>query len=768
MKTQLLAVVVCASAIGLAIGDSPLAKGRPERTFKRVGTFANYHNVGIGETTVSEIVAATANGRLLVYTDSPGNRIGFIDISNPSSPQAAGVLDVGGEPTSVDVLGNRYVLVAVNTSPSLIAPSGRLKVYDLTTMTEAADHFLPGQPDAIKLSPNGQYAAVAIENERDEDVEVDGVEGGLPQFPAGLLVVVRTQGPPAGWSLTQVALIGLAAYAPSDPEPEFVDVNDKNQAVVSFQENNHLAIVDLASGTIVNHFPAGAVDLEHIDADETTDVIALDDALDGVPREPDAVTWIGRDLFATANEGDLFGGSRGFSIFDTAGNVVFDSGNSFEHLAVRSGHYPESRSANKGTEPESIEYASFGPDRLLFVGSERGSFIAVYDVDGSGQPTFRQLLPAPLGPEGVLAIPNRNLLVVSGEEDDGPRGVRSTVMLYELTAGGATYPQILSADDDNGFPIPWSALSGMTSTADENRLLAVWDSYYDDSLIFTVDVSSTPARILDSLTITGGSGDYDPEGITIAPDGSYWIASEGNAGSRRNRLLKVDPLTGALLVEIGLAPEVEACRVASANRGTLGSGFEGVAAVDDGVSPAGYRLYVAQQRGWDYTTPECEALDDDAGGLNALGEPNWTRIWIYDPHTGIWDHFLWELQILPAGTSWVGLSEITYVPATNSLVLIERDNRTGDFAVLKTLVSVDVGAAADGVAAADKTVYDMLPDLKATNGWVTDKPEGIAITWTGETFMVTDNDGVEDWSGETWFLKLGNVWDLFSIRSDSE
>jgi hypothetical protein len=26
---------------------------------------------------------------------------------------------------------------------------------------------------------------------------------------------------------------------------------------------------------------------------------------------------------------------------------------------------------------------------------------------------------------------------------------------------------------------------------------------------------------------------------------------------------------------------------------------------------------------------------------------------------------------------------------------------------------------------------------------------------------VTDNDGVEDWSGETWFLSLGRYWRLF-------
>jgi hypothetical protein len=28
-------------------------------------------------------------------------------------------------------------------------------------------------------------------------------------------------------------------------------------------------------------------------------------------------------------------------------------------------------------------------------------------------------------------------------------------------------------------------------------------------------------------------------------------------------------------------------------------------------------------------------------------------------------------------------------------------------------------------------------------------------------FVVTDNDGVDGWSGETWFLRLGRYWQLF-------
>ena len=38
------------------------------------------------------------------------------------------------------------------------------------------------------------------------------------------------QGGPARWSLRTVALTGLADVAPEDPEPEYVDINKRDQA----------------------------------------------------------------------------------------------------------------------------------------------------------------------------------------------------------------------------------------------------------------------------------------------------------------------------------------------------------------------------------------------------------------------------------------------------------------------------------------------------------------------------------------------------------
>ncbi len=743
-----------------AIASTAYAEGfrGADKTFERIASFSVYtNNVDRSEETVAEIIDVSRNGKTLIYTDAETQRLGFIDIRKPDRPRPRGTVSLPGEPTSVSVAG-RFALVGVNTSDSFTHPSGVLAVVHIRRQEIVATLPLAGQPDSLKVSPDGRYAAVVIENERDEDIVVNGVEGGLPQLPAGLLQIVDLKGPPRRWKIRDVALTGLAALGGSDPEPEFVDVNEDNLAVVTLQENNHLVVVDLKTGKIVNDFGAGAVTLDGVDGTEDG-VIILNETLTDVPREPDAVAWVGPYAFATANEGDFLGGSRGFTVFGVGGRVRFDSGTSYEELAVRHGHYPEDRSENKGSEPEAVEFGQYKGDNLLFVASERGSFVAVYELGLLGRPKkLVQFLPTCLGPEGLLAIPERNLFVVSCEVDDPEFGVRATVTIYERSADEVVYPQILSANDASGKPIPWSALSGMVGTGDGDELLAVWDSFYSESRIFTIDASNSPAVITDALTINGGTGNFDPEGIAIAPDGTYWIASEGNgSGSRANRLLQVNATTGAVIAEIGLPADIEACRAASTNRGSLGGGFEGLAVVPEN---GGYKVFVAQQRGWDYTTADCEAKDDDPAGVN-MGEPTDTRIWIYEPTTGTWSSVAWALEPVPANASWVGLSEITRLP-NGEFLLIERDNRTGDFAQLKTVVKVDLLGDADGrIDRADKEVLDILPVLREGNGWITDKPEGLAVGADGSVFLVTDNDGVDDWSGETTFVNLGKYSRLF-------
>lgn len=119
----------------------------------------------------------------------------------------------------------------------------------------------------------------------------------------------------------------------------------------------------------------------------------LNESQPGWLREPDAAQWIDNDYFTTAHEGHMDGGSRGRTIFNKNGRVVYESRPSFEHVLVEIGHDPDKRYDSKGVEPESIETTMFGTTTIVFVGAEWGPIVGVYDVTDLGKPVPRQLLP---------------------------------------------------------------------------------------------------------------------------------------------------------------------------------------------------------------------------------------------------------------------------------------------------------------------------------------------------------------------------------------
>ncbi|MBV1871659.1 MAG: hypothetical protein KUG83_03850 [Gammaproteobacteria bacterium] len=259
------------------------------------------------------------------------------------------------------------------------------------------DNVIPlaGQPDSIAVSPDALYAAVVIENERDEDLE----DGAPSQAPAGLLKIIDLKGNPADWIISDVSLAGLASLYGNDPEPEYVDINDDDIAVITLQENNHIILVDLSDGGIINHFSAGAVDLNNIDIEKDCRIDPTK-SLVNVLRKPDGVSWVGNDRFATVNEGDLDGVSRGFTVFNLDGGVFYESAESVEHIITRHGHFSDKYAGKKGNEPGNVEYAVFGATEYLFVGSERSSIVLVYRTTDDAEPQFVQLLPAFVKPEG--------------------------------------------------------------------------------------------------------------------------------------------------------------------------------------------------------------------------------------------------------------------------------------------------------------------------------------------------------------------------------
>ncbi len=700
-----------------------------QQSFNRIASFATPLNMVAGEDTArpssAEIIAASEDGNTLIYTDSPLGVVGLIDITDPAAPKPLGNIDVGGEPTTAKILGGK-AFAAVVTSESKANPSGKVVTVDLATRAIVADCDLGGQPDSVAMAKDGSFLAVAIENERDEEVN----DGAIPQLPAGFVVKLPlVDGAVNCAGLQRIEVTGLAEVAPEDPEPEFVSVNDAGEIAVTLQENNHIVVIG-ADGTIASHFSAGAVDLDGIDV-KRDGRLRFDGAKTGVLREPDGLVWLDNDLFAVANEGDYEGGSRSWTIFRKDGTVVHDSGAGLERAIAEIGHYPEHRSRSKGTELESVEFAVFGGTPMAFVASERGSVIGVYDLTDPAAPVLKQLLPSGISPEGMVPIPSRGLLVSANEVDLVEDGLaRAHVMIFQRQDAPAAYPMITSAGTED--LIGWGALSGLAADpAEPGRLYAVSDSVYAAApTIYTIDASQTPARITSALPVTRG-GDaaqkLDLEGIVADGEGGFWLASEGRSDRLVPHAIYHVDAEGAIDREIALPPEL----LANETR----FGFEG-------ITVAGKTLWMAVQREW---------KDDPKGMVKLLA---------YDTEAETWGAVHYPLDTA-GGDAWIGLSEITL--KGDWIYIVERDNQVSETALVKKLYRVPTAqmqpAPLGGPlpVVTKELVRDLLPDLAVLKGYAMDKIEGFAIDAAGTGFVVTDNDGVDDSSGETLFWSLGAV-----------
>ena len=725
MKTRSLTAALAAV---LAASAAPAASAEP--VFNRIASFAVADNLPDGKDkatpTSSEIIASSEDGNTLVYSDSPLKAIGFIDITDAKAPKAGGIVPFDGEPTSVTIAAGK-ALVAVNTRESFTKPSGILAQVDIATKKVEATCDLGGQPDSIALNRDKTLAAIAIENERDEEVN----DGDLPQMPAGDLVLLPLKdGVVDCGSIRHVALTGLADIAGDDPEPEFVSFNSLDEVALTLQENNHIVIVDGRTGAVKTHFSAGTVSLEGIDT-RKDGALTFTGEMKDVAREPDAVKWLDDNRLVVANEGDWKGGARGFTIFDKQGKVLYESGASFEREVAKIGHYPDKRN-KKGIEPEGLEAAKFGDDNLFFVLAERASVVGVYKDTGA-EPELLQLLPSGIGPEGAVAIPGRNLLVTANETDlveDG--GARSHVMIYERAEGEAAYPQIVSTEKD-GELIGFGALSGLAPVEGQPGMLyAVNDSFYAaQPTIFTIDATAKPAKIVDALRITRNGAPaqkLDSEGLTADGKGGFWLANEGDADKLvPHAVLHVNG-KGEIDKEVAIPAELRAHEKRF--------GFEGITRVGEGDDEV---LWMAMQREWG---------DDEKGFVKLVS---------YKPSSKEWGAVRYPLDTTAEG--WVGLSEIA--AHGDHAYIIERDNLIGKAAKLKKLYRValaDLRPASLGgelPVVRKEEVRDLIPDLKAGNGYVVDKVEGFAIDAAGNGFVVTDNDGVDDSSGETLFFGIG-------------
>ncbi|MEB3292357.1 MAG: choice-of-anchor I family protein, partial [Synechococcales bacterium] len=137
-------------------------------------------------------------------------------------------------------------------------------------------------------------------------------------------------------------------------------------------------------------------------------------------------------------------GARSFTIWDTAGNLVFDTGDQMERITADrvpaifnsngTATTLDTRSDNKGPEPEGVAIAVVEGRTFGFIGLERTGGVMVYELTDPTAPVFLQYVNpvGDVGPEVLTVIPaaqspNGKVLLVSANE------VSSTTAIYEFT-----------------------------------------------------------------------------------------------------------------------------------------------------------------------------------------------------------------------------------------------------------------------------------------------------------------------------------------------
>lgn len=293
------------------------------------------------------------------------------------------------------------------------------------------------------------------------------------------------------------------ATVAEDVEPEYIAISkDNKKAYISLQENNALAVLDIDSATITDILPLGLKNYNNLgnglDASDKDGGINIQNWPIFGMYMPDNIATVeinGQTYILTANEGDDRGenerikdlildptafpnaaqlqedenlgrlnvssvdgdidgdgdydalyayGGRSFSIWDTSGNLVFDSGDAFEQITASlipnlfnsegTSSSFDSRSDNKGPEPEGLTIGQIGNRFYAFIGLERTGGLMVYDITNPLNPTFVTYTrtEGDFAPEGVLFIPsidspiNKSLVVVTNE-------VSGTTTIYAAT-----------------------------------------------------------------------------------------------------------------------------------------------------------------------------------------------------------------------------------------------------------------------------------------------------------------------------------------------
>lgn len=387
---------VCAAVLLAACGggSDDVAEATPSSlSLEKIGGFNG------GAAGAAEITAYDAATQRLFVVNGANGTIDVLDLRDPRSPTRVGTISVGSLGASANSVAVHDGLVAVAVDANPKTNPGVVAFYDARDLRLLSQVTVGALPDMLVFTPDGLTVLVANEGEpsgygvpgaADPEGSVSVItvnRGGTPTVRTADFRAFNTR---AAELRTQgVRIFGPGATVAQDLEPEYIALSeDGRTAYVTLQENNALAIVDVATARVLDvrglgfkdHNVAGA-GLDASDEDGGTNTNSGTPSIKIRPYPvkgmylPDAIaayTVGGETYLITANEGDARADWPGFNeetrvrahcpagleptVFPDAANLILDS--NLGRLRVTTS--PDGSNTGKNATGQCTELYAFG------------------------------------------------------------------------------------------------------------------------------------------------------------------------------------------------------------------------------------------------------------------------------------------------------------------------------------------------------------------------------------------------------------------------
>lgn len=284
-------------------------------TIEKRGVYA----AGAFDESAAEIVAYDQFTKRVFVVNGHTDGIDILDVSDVKKPKKVGAIDLKLFGKSANSVAVKNGLVAVAVEAEDKQADGKIVFFD-TRGGFIAEAPAGALPDMVKFSPDGNWALTANEGEPNDAYDRD---------PEGSITLVDLRQGPTMMVIHQLSFAKFnpmkdelkakgvrishpAATLAQDLEPEYIAVSpDSSTAFVSLQENNAVAVVDIAKAEITDILPLGLKDWQGrswmLDASDKDGMVAFSPwPVHGclMPDSIDAFTDRGVTYFITANEGD--------------------------------------------------------------------------------------------------------------------------------------------------------------------------------------------------------------------------------------------------------------------------------------------------------------------------------------------------------------------------------------------------------------------------------------------------------------------------------